>query len=410
MKKTLSIMMAVIMLITIIPASVFAGTDYKDLLLQGLADPTAKKATEKYDGYKFVKGSKITWDCKLYTLTAKVSKVSGSDVTFDINFSSKIPSSYMGSAEYYIDIGTSYFKQGAKMQYTLDTSEAHEGMNFLKIKVEKREILSEYLYSDSKYYQAIRKNRETHPDSTNYIDTCWIEDVYYLSYYDKPDVNLNTDYFKVSKKSISLGKYTFATVILHRKKGEKKWKETAFAANKEIVFKGLKPGTVYEFTPLFSLPFDDPETGQKKKVVDKLGKPFYLVTVFNKKPKISSVKVTKIKFGKRNMAGYWETHSDGRLAWHPAETFNTATYTVKVKVKNAPKGIKGLYMKSGSVGYFKKGKKTYTFKMYYQDKKSLKGKKMSFKFAYASNSFGNKAIGIGPSKTVKYKLKKGTYK
>ena len=412
MKKLLSILVAIVMLFSVMPVTIYADSKdyqyYQDLFCQGLADPTFKKTTKNYDGYKFVAGSEVSWDCILYTLTAKVTKVSGNNVTFNVIFNSKIPGDAIDLDAYRISIGTKTFNFGENMQYTLDTSDAHEGMNFLKLKVEKHEKNTFVMYSTSKYYEAIRKNRETAPKTTDYIDEYWLEDVYYVSYYKKPDLSLNSSYYKVTKNSISLGTYTFNTIIKYRKKGEKKWKDKSFAANKKISFTGLKAGTVYEFTPLFSLPFDDPESGQKKMVVDTLGKPFYLVTVFNKKPKISSVKITKIKFKKRKMDGYWEKHSDGRSVWHSSETFNTASYTVKIKVKKAPKNVKGLYVKCNNVSYFVKGKKsTYTLKLYYQDRKKLKGKKMTFRFGYASNSFNNSPIGIGPLKKMKYKLKKG---
>ena len=413
MKKALSIILTMAMIVTAFPMSLQAGTGQsdQDLFFEGLANPKATQTTKNYDGYKFVVGSKSTWDCKLYTLTATASKISGTKVTFDVTFKNKISESYAKTSDYSVDVGWKTFKANEKIQYTLDLEEAHEGMNFLKLKVNRHERNKFTIYPSNQYYDAIRKNRKVAPEGVNYIDEYWLEDVYALSYYKRPDLYLNTNYFQVKSKSISLGTYTFKTIVYYKAKTDKKWKQKTFKMNQKIQFKGLKAGKTYYFRALFALPYEDPIDGKKKEVVDSLQDTFYLTTIINKKPKVASVKISKAKFGRKKIDGYWETHADSRSVWHRSETMNTATYTVKVKLKNVPKDIRGLYLKSNNASYFQKGKKkTYTFKMYYQDRKKLKGKKMTFQFAYASNAFNNKPVGIGPYKKVKYKLKNGTYK
>lgn len=134
---------------------------------------------------------------------------------------------------------------------------------------------------------------------------------------------------------------------------------------------------------------------------------FTLTTSIASAPQVTSIKISGVKYGKQTINGYWQSNG----IWHPTETFNTASYTITVTVKNVPKNAKGLRMKTGGAVYYTKGnKKTYTFKLYYQDKKTIKGKKMKANFYWSSNSVGSSPLGISPAKKVAYKIKAATYK
>ena len=159
---------------------------------------------------------------------------------------------------------------------------------------------------------------------------------------------------------------------------------------------------------LCKISYTDPETGKNATATEQVGDTLKITTVIKSKPQVTSVKISKIKYGTKKIDGYWESDGD----WHPSEKLNTAKYTATVKVKNVPKNAKGLVMKIGGATYYAKGSKgTYTFKnMTYQDTKKLKGKKLTAKFSYASNIINKSPVGIGPAKSVTYKLKKGTTK
>lgn len=387
-----------------------------NLLMQGLADPTFTKKVENYDGYNFVKGTKATWSCKLYTLTAKVTSVSGKKATFTFSFTSKIPLAYLGENAYSINVGSKTFYPGDTMKYTVDTSKSDgafdtnkEGMQFMRIRVEREQLFDPIVYSgDSTYYANIVKNRRVYPENSNYFSRVYVEDLYALGYYLKPGIALSKSSFKVTKDSITLGTIGYSTTVEYRVKGAKKWSKKSFAKNKAMKLTGLKANTVYEIHPLCKISYTDPETGKSATTVDQLADPFKLTTVINSKPKVTSVKISNYKNGKKKtIPGYWESDGD----WHPTETFNTATYTMTVKVKSAPKNAKGLVLKVGGSTYYAKGnKKTYTFKLYYQDKKKIKGKKMKANFYWSSNSVGSSPLGLSPSKSSSYKIKNGTYK
>ena len=108
------------------------------------------------------------------------------------------------------------------------------------------------------------------------------------------------------------------------------------------------------------------------------------------------------------MKGYWE---NGNVKWHPAEKFNTCSYTITIKVKGVPKNAKGLYVKVGGATYFAKGRKTtYTFKMNYQHKKSVKGLGVKCNLYYASNVLGTRVFGFSPARGISYKLKNSVTK
>lgn len=396
-----------------VPDGQDAAEFYKEKIFECLADKTVNKKTEKYDGLKYVVGTKVTWDTKLYVLTAKVTKISGKKITFDMTFDSKIPKKYIEDAEgwdmYWINVGTKTFYLGDKITYTWDTSEAKEGMNFLRINIENHARNAFIIYpGTNRYYNEIKNNRDVAPDNgASSINEVWIDDILALPYYVKPELYLNTGAFNVKQKSISLGKYTFKTIVYWKAKSAKSWKKKTFAANKNILFKGLKPGSQYYFRALFAIPYTDMETDKKMEVVDSLQDAFYLNTAPTKKPAITSIKVSKCKYGKETINGYWESDGD----WHPTETFNNAKYTLTVKVKSSPKNIKGLYMKYGNAVYYAKGrKKSYTFKVTYRDTKKVKGKKLTPVFAYSANTFTNSPVGLGPVKKFSYKVKNGTYK
>ena len=171
---------------------------------------------------------------------------------------------------------------------------------------------------------------------------------------------------------------------------------------------GLKAETTYDIHVLCKVYFTDPETNEKKYTVDQVTGIFNLTTLIKSKPAVTSIKVSKFKNGKKKtISGYWESDGD----WHPTETFNTATYTVTVKVKSVPKKAKGLVLKVGGSTYYAKGnKKSYTFKLYYQDTKKISGKKMKASLSWSSNNIGKSYLGLSPAKSASYKIKNGTYK
>ena len=387
----------------------------KQLLFEGLADPSFTKKTESYKDNKFVVGTKATWECKLYTLTAKVTKVDGKKVTFKLTFNSKIPMEFINKKGFYeINVGTKTFSPEDTMTYTLDTSKSDGlatsemyGKQYFKIRVEGRQQIDPIIYSSNRYFDGIVKNREVEPAGANYISWVYPKDVYTLAYKVKPDFTIPKSNYKVTKSSISLGTYGFPSVVKYRKKGASSWKSKSVSKNEKMSISGLSSGTTYEIKPYYKSTSTDPENGKKSTSTDLIGSTITLTTSLTKKPQVKSVKVSGIKYGKQTIEAYWESDGDR----HPEETFNTASYTVTVKVKNVPSKAKGLRMKVGSSVYYAKGnKKTYTFKLTYRDKKKVKGKKFTAAFAWASNTVSNAPVGIGPAKKVSYKIKAGTYK
>lgn len=436
MKKTLSLILALIMLLTAAPLTAYADTEedyYKNLYFQGLADPTFTKTTENYDGYHFKAGTKVTWDCKLYTLKAQVTKMEGSIATFNVTFTSKIPYKYLQSDGWHdyevkafanTQIGSYSFRPASEsgMTFTVDTakndnvdgSSAAGGAQFVKFEVLKNEHDNFRLYTDNPYYEDIadfaqKSTRRSISGLDQYIDDTWA-----LSYYVTPKYVIYKNNYRVTKNSITLGTYAFDSKVEYKAKSASQWKTKDFAKNKKMYFGNLKTGTVYQFHVLCKVPFVSPEpkadgiTPDKGYTLDQVTGIFNLTTSINKKPAVTSVKISKFKKGKKKtINGYWESDGD----WHPTETFNTATYTMTVKVKSVPKKAKGLRLKIGGSTYYAKGnKKTYTFKLYYQDKKKIKGKKMKANFAWSTNTIGKSPLGISPAKSASYKIKNGTYK
>lgn len=409
------------MLLSIIPFSAMA-VDYEDLYLQGLADPTVTKNVENYDGYHFVKGTKATWDCKLYTLTATVTSLSGNIATFDIKFNSKIPKAYCTLDGWYgynihvasnLDSGTDYFpsdSDSGKIKLRVNVakndifseSAAAGGSQFIKIKVTKLAREDWWFPLDDKtpYRDEIVKNRQSDGSGVH------IENTYALSYYVTPTYKVNVNTIKVSSKAIALGTYAFDGEVYYKCASDRAAKKQTIAKNKNIVLSGLKAGTPYSIRLVCKVPFTDPESGQKKYNMDYVGKAFSVTTSLTVKPSLSKVTVSKVKYGKKKVNGYWETRSGRKSVWHPAETFNTATYYVTVKLRNVPKNAKGLYLKVGSASYYISGRKgTYTYKLYYQAKKSVKGKKMACSLYYSSNTINKKAVGFSPGRAITYKIK-----
>jgi hypothetical protein len=387
----------------------------REKMLKGLADPKLKKTTNKYDGKKFVKGTKAIWDCQLYKLTAEVTKVSGTKATFKITFKSKIDEAYVGKKAYSINIGTKTFYPEDKITYTVDTSKtdglatspAAGGYQYFKIRIDRTQIIDPIIYSSNKYFSGIVKNHDVDPENSNYISRVYLSDTYALSYYVKPTYKLTPNSYSVGEKSITLGTYGFASTVKYRAKGASKWTTKSFKKNKKITISGLKANTAYEIKVSCKLTSTDPETGKKKSVTAAVGDTVNLATVINKKPEVTSVKVSNIKTGTKTINGYWESDGD----WHPTENFKTASYTVTVNVKNVPKNAKGLVMKVGGSTYYATGnKKSYTFKLTYQDKKSVKGKKLTGAFSWSSNTINKAPVGVGPAKSVSYKITAGTYK
>ena len=386
----------------------------KELMLQGLADPTFRKTTDNYKDNKFVVGTKAIWDCKLYTLTAKATKVSGKKVTFNIKFSSKLPDEYIGEKGYSINIGTKTYYPEDTINYTVDTSKSDGlatsgmyGKQYFKIRIDRTQVIDPIIYSSNKYFVDIVKNREVYPENSNYISRVYLSDTYTLAYKLKPDFTIAKSNYKVTKSSISLGTYSFPSVVKYRKKGSSSWKSKTISKDSKMNISGLSSGTTYEIKPYYKSSSTDPETGKKSTSTDLIGNTITLTTTINKKPQLTSLKVSNIKYGTQTINGYWESDGD----WHPTETFNTANYTITVKVKNVPSKAKGLRMKVGSSTYYAKGnKKTYTFKLTYRDKSKVKGKKFTANFAWASNTVSSAPVGIGPSKNVSYNIKAGTKK
>ncbi|MBR3148875.1 MAG: hypothetical protein IKF64_01795 [Eubacterium sp.] len=400
---------------------------YANLLLAGLADPTYKKTTANYDGYRIVTGTKAVWDCKLYTLTATATGVSGSIVTFNMTFNSKIPEKYTkvngGWNGYHIKAVTNTdskeFSPDQKMQFTVDTSKvdpfdtscAAGGTQFVNIRVTKNEKDAFPIYSSNPYFAGIQSKRDVYPKNSGSITEVNLEDNYYLSYYVKPDYKINANAISVSKNSIYLGNYGYESIIKYRAKGASNWNEKSFDKNTGINITGLKAGTTYEFQALCKVYYKNLETGQYKYDVDTAGGSFSLTTVINQKPKVTSVKVSKIKYGKKTIPAHWEYHSGSSPTWRKTQKLKTATYTITVKVKNVPKAAKGLRLKLGGAEYYAKGnKKTYKFKVTSYNAKKVKGIKVKGYFAWSSNNSGNYPFGVGPNKKTTYKIKKGTYK
>ncbi|MBR3737349.1 MAG: hypothetical protein IKN26_01300 [Eubacterium sp.] len=437
MKKSLSIILALIMLLTAAPLTVFADSDaeyYKNKYFEGLADPTYTKKTENYDGYHLVKGTKATWDCKLYTLSAKVTGVSGSKATINVTFNSKIPYEYLQKGALYdyevkafsnTQTGSYSFYPSEKssMTFTVDTSKkdnlsgssAAGGLQFVKFEVLKYEHAHYYLYGDNPYYSAIAdfaKKSDRRSIEGTYDQR--IDDTWALSYYVTPDYHIYKNNYKITKDSITLGTYAFESIVQYRKKGASSYKQKTFKKSKKMYLSSLKAGTTYQIHPLCKVYFTSPEpktdgiSVQKGYILDQVASPFYLTTSLSSKPKVTSVKVSKFKNGKKKtIPGYWESDGD----WHPTETFNTATYTMTVKVKSPPSRAKGLVLKIGGSTYYATGnKKTYTFKLYYQDKKKISGKKMKANFYWSSNTISKSPLGLSPAKSASYKIKNGTYK
>lgn len=429
MKKLLSFVLALIMLVSIVPFSAFAVGEtayYQDKYLDGLADPSYTKNTEKYDGYHFVVGTKAVWDCKLYTLTAKVTKLAKNIATFEAAFESKIPEPYIeldsGWNGYHIIVNTnvkSYeFYYGDKMQFEVNTAKvdpfstscAGGGTQFIEIRIEKDSKEDFFpIYLGNPYYDNIAKNRNIYPENAGYFTEVKLCDTYALAYYVKPTYKLNTNSIGVNQKAIALGKYGFDSIVKYKVRGAKKWAEKNFAKGKKVTISGLKANTIYELQLLCKLPYTDRETGKKMYVIDIVGgKSFSITTSINVKPQLTQVTISKVKYGKKTVKGYWE---NGNVKWHPAETFNTCSYTMTIKLKNVPKNVKGLYWKQGGAAYYAKGRKgTYTFKLYYQTKKAIKGLKLSANLYYVSNTIGGKAVGFSPARAVSYKLKNSTTK
>lgn len=427
MKKTLSLFLAIVMLLGSISITAFAApepaTYYKDLYLQGLADSKVTKTTENYDGYHFVKGTKATWDCKLYTLTATVTSLSNNIATFDVRFDSKIPASYCtldGWYGYYIhlasnlDPGTDYFpSDNGNMKLRVNVakndifgeSAAAGGMQFIKISINKtaREDWWFPLAWDTPYCNEITANRKTDGSGV------YIEDNFALGYYVKPTFKWNLNTIKVSAKAIALGTYAFDGVVYYKGAGDRAAKQKAVVKNKNIVLSGLKAGTPYSIKLVCKVPYTDPETGQKKYIMDVVGKVISVTTSLTTKPLLKQVKVYGVKYGKYTRKGYWETRSTGGYVWHPAETFYTAKYKVRVSLRNVPARAKGLYLKAGGYSAYQAGRKgTYTFSMTYQAKKPVKGKKLACNLYYSSNTINKSAVGLSPARGITYKIQNST--
>lgn len=430
MKKTLSLFLAIVMLLTSISLTAFAAPDpetyYKDLYLQGLADSKVTKTTENYDGYHFVVGTKAVWDCKLYTLSATVVSLSKNIATFNIKFTSKVPEPYctldgwygyhihvasnLDSSDYFpsdSDSGKIKLRVNVAKNDVFSESAAAGGMQFIKISINKtaREDWWFPLDGDTPYCDEIKSNRKTDGSGV------YIEDNYALGYYVKPAYKWNVNSIRVSAKAIALGIYGFDGIVYYKGAGDKAAKQQAVVKNKNIVLSGLKAGTPYSIKLVCKIPFTDPETGENKYILDAVGNPISVTTSLTVKPSLAQVTVSKVKYGKKTVKGYWETHSDGRLVWHPAETFYTASYNVTIKLRNVPARAKGLYVKSGGAAQYISGRKgTYTYKMYYQAKKPVKGKKLSCYLYYSSNTINKSAVGFSPARGITYRIKNSTVK
>lgn len=431
MKKTLSLFLAIVMLLTSISLTAFAApepaTYYKDLYLQGLADSKVTKTTENYDGYHFVKGTKATWDCKLYTLTATVTSLSNNIATFDVRFDSKIPASYctldgwygyyihlasnLDSADYFpSDNGNMKLRVNVAKNDVFSESAAAGGTQFIKFKVEKTAKEDFFpIYSSNKYYSEIVKNRDVYPENAGYFSEAKIYDEYVLGYYVKPTFKLATNSFSASKNAFYLGIYAFNGIVKYRVAGTSAWKQKAIVKNQKLYLTGLKANTSYVIQVLCKLPYKDIETGQSKYDLDIVGSQFTLTTALTSKPLLKQVKVYGVKYGKYTRKGYWETRSTGGYVWHPAETFYTASYKVRVSLRNVPARAKGLYLKAGGYSAYQAGRKgTYTFSMTYQAKKPVKGKKLACNLYYSSNTINKSAVGFSPARGITYKIQNST--
>ncbi|MBQ7740881.1 MAG: hypothetical protein IJT65_06595 [Eubacterium sp.] len=381
MKKALSLFLAVIMLLSIAPSTAFAATA-KTTTGTNATGLAYTKTTENYDGYRFVKGTKAVWDCSDYTLTATVTAVSGSKATFNVGFKNKAAKTYE-------------IKYVANDNF--DTCDSTEAINFT-VDTTKPDILSTSSVCGSQFVKLVVIN------GTN-------EDTYGLTYYISPTYRINSNSLVVTKNSFTLGTYAFESIVQYRVKGTSAWSKKAFAKNSKMYLGGLKAGTTYEVLPLCKMYYTDIETNQRMYVIDAVCKTITLTTSLTVKPKVTSIKVTGIKYGKKTIPAHWEDHANQPSVWRKTEKLNTANYKVTVKVKSVPKKAKGLVMTIGGTSYYAKGnKKSYTFNLTYQDHKKIKGKKMTAKFAYSSNTNGKSPLGKGPAKTAKYKIKKGTYK
>lgn len=430
MKKILALFLAVVMLFSAVGVTAFAGgsiSDDRDAFLAGLADPTVEKTTRNYNGFTWVVGSTSTWDCKLYTLSAEVTKMSGKIATVKITFNSKIASGAINVNSYNIRAVSNYpdgfdtadGKPGTPFFIQVDTSQKDPlgtsayagGIQFLKIRVEKtaNEEGMFPLYSSNKYFSDIVKNREVYPENAGYITSAEIYDVYGFSYYIKPTFKLATNSFVVSKNAIYLGIYAFDGIVKYRVAGTNAWKQKAIVKNQKLYLTGLKANTMYVIQVLCKLPYENIETGKNEYALDLVGSQFTLTTALTSKPLLKQVKIYGVKYGKYTRKGYWETRSTGGYVWHPAETFYTASYKVRVTLRNVPARAKGLYLKAGGYSAYQAGRKgTYTFSMTYQAKKPVKGKKLACNLYYSSNTIAKKAVGIGPARGITYKLKNST--
>ena len=175
MKKTLALIMALVMLVSVAPATAYAAQDneayYQDMLLRGLADKDYTKKTKKYDGYHFKVGTQAVWKCTLYTLTATVTKVKGNIATFKVTFDTNIPYQYLqttGWNDYEVKAvtnkGSKSYRPSEKssMTFKVDTSKSDglaftskSGMQFVEIIVSKNERNSVFVYSDNPYEAAL---------------------------------------------------------------------------------------------------------------------------------------------------------------------------------------------------------------------------------------------------------------
>lgn len=427
MKKIIALVLAVIMLVSIVPVSaiaVGAKEAEQDKYLAGLADPTFTKTTANYDGYHFKVGTKAVWDCKLYTLSATVTKVNGNFAAFTIKFNSKVSEectpidggwrgyhiyafSNVESKEYSPSDTMTLIVNTAKID-PFSSSSAAGGMQFIKIRVEKHAYDDDVfpLYSGSTYFADIAKNRKVYPENAGSISEVYVEDTYALGYYVKPLYKINTNAIKVAYTAISFGTYAFPCHLYYRAKGAKTWAKKSFGAKKAWVLSGLKANTVYEIKPVCVIPFKDPETNESKYVLDLVCNPFYLTTAINQIPYLSAVKISGVKYGKKTIPAHWGNYSDGRVVWIPAETLNTCTYTLTLSMRAVPANAKGLYIKVGGAAYYLKGRKgTYSTRMTFQGKGNLKGKKIAAAIAYSSNTIGYAAVGIGSARTIHYRLR-----
>ena len=397
------------------PALGYDKDECDELMLQGLADRRYTKTTEKYDGKKFVVGTKAVWDCKLYTLTAKATKVNGTKVTFNITFKSKIAEGYIGEKGYSINIGSKTYYPEDTINYTVDTSKSDKlatsaicGPQFFTIRVERTQIIDPIIYSSNPYFAGIVSSNEVYPSNSNYISRVYLSDTYALSYNVNPTYKLSPNSYAITKNSITLGTYGFSSIVKYKVSGAKSWTQKSFAKNKKITLSGLKANTVYEIQVYCKVSYKDPETNKSGSYTGTVASTFKLTTSNTAKPNVTSVKISNFKNGKKKtINGYWESDGD----WHPKETFNTATYTMTVKVKSAPKTAKGLVLKVGGSTYYATGnKKSYTFKLSYQDKKKIQGKKMKANYYWSNNTISKNPLGLSPGKAVNYKIKNGTTK